>query len=65
MKKKYQLLGVCGLFCGTDCYVYKAAHSSDLELKKRVAKELGKELGIKIDPSSFICEGCQGPEEKM
>ncbi len=65
MKNKHQLLGFCGLFCGTDCYVYKAVHSSDVELKRRVAKELGEELGIKIDPSSLMCKGCQGPEESM
>lgn len=65
MKSKYQLLGRCGIFCGTDCEVYKAAHSSDIETKRRTAKALEQELGIKLDPSSLQCEGCQGPEENM
>ena len=34
MKSKYQLLGRCGIFCGTDCEVYQAAHSCDIEEKK-------------------------------
>ncbi len=59
------MVGYCGVFCGTDCDLYQAAHSSDIETKRRVAKELEQELGIKIDPSSLRCEGCQGPEENM
>lgn len=65
MKDRYQLLGYCGIFCGTDCEVYEAAHSGDVGVKRRVAKALERELGIKIAPSSLRCEGCQGPEENM
>ena len=65
MKDRYQLLGCCGIFCGTDCEVYEAAHSNDIEVKRRVAKALERDLGIKISPSSLRCEGCQGPEENM
>jgi hypothetical protein len=65
MKNKYQLLGRCGLFCGTDCEVYKAAHSKDIEVKRRMTKVLEQELRIGLDPSSLLCEGCQGPEENM
>jgi hypothetical protein len=65
MNNKYQLLGRCGIFCGTDCALYQAAHSSDIETKRRVARALEQELGIKIDPSSLRCEGCQGSEENM
>ena len=64
-KDKYQLVGRCGIFCGTDCEVYEATHSSDVEKKNRVAKALERELGIAVDPSSLRCEGCQGPEESM
>jgi hypothetical protein len=65
MKSKYQLLGRCGIFCGTDCEVYQAAHSSDIEEKRKVTKALKQELGIRLDPSGLQCEGCQGPEENM
>jgi len=65
MKNKHQLLGFCGLFCGTDCEVYRAAHSSNIELKKKEANALEQELGIRLDPSQLFCEGCQGPEENM
>jgi len=53
------------IFCGTDCEVYQAAHSSDIEEKRKVTKALEQELGIRLDPSSLQCEGCQGPEENM
>ena len=65
MKTKYQLLGRCGIFCGTDCEIYQAAHFSDAKVKEREAKNLGAELGITIDPASLRCEGCQGPREHM
>jgi len=65
MKSKYQLLGRCGLFCGTDCEVYRAAHSKDIQVKKRMTEVLEQELRIKLDPYSLQCEGCQGSEEKM
>ncbi|MBU7045923.1 MAG: DUF3795 domain-containing protein [Theionarchaea archaeon] len=60
-----QYLGVCGIFCCTDCEVYEAAHSDDVEVKMKVIKNLEHELGITVDPSQLWCEGCQGPEEKM
>jgi hypothetical protein len=65
MQNKYQLLGRCGLYCGTDCEVYQAAHSKDIEVKRRMTKVLEQELRIRLDPSSLLCEGCQGPEENM
>lgn len=65
MKHSYELLGRCGIFCGTDCEVYEAAHSDDITVKKRVAKTLEQELGIKIDPFQLHCKGCQGTEEDM
>ena len=65
MKSKYQLLGCCGIFCGTDCEVYQAAHSSDIGVKRKETKTLDQELGIKLDPYSLTCEGCQGPDENM
>jgi hypothetical protein len=65
IKSKYQLLGRCGIFCGIDCEIYEAAHSSDNEKKERAAKALERELGIAVDPHSLRCEGCQGPEESM
>jgi hypothetical protein len=48
MKNRYQLLGYCGIFCGIDCEVYEAAHSGDIGVKRRAAKALERELGIKI-----------------
>jgi len=65
MKNKYELLGRCGIFCGTDCEIYQVAHSSDIGEKRKVTKALEQELGIKLDPSNLQCEGCQGPEENM
>lgn len=65
LEKKYSLVGRCGIFCGTDCEVYKAAHSDDINAKKEVASALERELGVEIDPSRLHCEGCQGPEECM
>lgn len=65
MRSEYHLLGCCGLFCGTDCEVYKAAYSKDIEVKKRMTKVLEQELRIKLDLSSLLCESCQGPEENM
>ncbi len=65
MKNKYQLLGYCGIFCGTDCDLYKAVHSGDKGAKAKVAKALSQELGIKIDASNLVCEGCQGSEKDM
>jgi len=64
MKIKY-LLGRCGIFCGTDCEVYRAAHSDDDEMKRKAAQVLEQELGIVIDAASLSCEGCQGLEEEM
>lgn len=65
MKNKYQLLGYCGIFCGTDCDLYKAVHSGDIKTKRKVAKALSEELGIRIDASNLRCEGCQGSEKEM
>jgi hypothetical protein len=65
MKSKYQLLGYCGLFCGTDCEVYRAANSKDIKVKRKMAELLEQQLVIEIDPYSLQCEGCQGPEAKM
>jgi hypothetical protein len=65
MKNKHQLLGYCGIFCGTDCNLFQAAHSDDIEFKKQVAKALSQEFDIKIGASSLRCKGCQGPEEEM
>ncbi len=42
-----------------------AAHSGNREIKKREAKTLGNELGIRIQSEDLRCEGCQGSEEKM
>ena len=65
MKSKYQLLGHCGIFCGTDCEVYQAAHSSDIEIKRKVTNALEQEFGFSLDTSILQCEGCQGPEGNM
>ncbi|MBU7028069.1 MAG: DUF3795 domain-containing protein [Theionarchaea archaeon] len=65
MKNTYHLLGRCSIYCGTDCEVYKAAHSDDIIVRQRTAQALEHELGIEIDPSRLYCEGCQGPEEQM
>jgi len=65
MNNKYQLLGYCGLFCGTDCEVYRAANSPDIAVKRKMADLVERQLGIKIDPNNLWCEGCQGPEAKM
>lgn len=65
MESKYQLMGYCGLFYGTDCEVYRAANSPDIAVKCKMAELLEQQLGIKIDPCDLRCEGCQGPEAKM
>jgi len=65
MKNKYQLLGYCGIFCGTDCVIFQAANSGDIKFKNQVAKTLSQELGINFDVSRLQCKGCQGSEEKM
>ncbi|MFX1269812.1 MAG: DUF3795 domain-containing protein [Promethearchaeota archaeon] len=65
MKNKYELLGYCGIFCGTDCIIFQAANSDDIKFKSRTVKAISQELGIKIDISELQCKGCQGPEEEM
>ena len=65
MKNNFELLGRCGIFCGTDCEVYQAAHSSDIGVKRKETKTLEQELGIRLDPSNLMCEGCQGSDENM
>ena len=65
LKNNNPLMGYCGIFCETDCEVYTAAHSGDLEIKKRIAKTMGNELSVRIQPEDLRCEGCQGSEEKM
>ena len=65
MHKGHQLLGYCGLFCGTDCEVYRAAHTTDHEVKRGMTDVLEGELRISLDPASLRCEGCQGSEEEM
>jgi len=65
LKNPFQLVAYCGIHCGTDCEVFEAAHSDNVESKRRIAEDLEKHLGISIDPSELRCEGCQGPLEQM
>lgn len=57
------LIKACGGHCG-GCLDYLAYIKNDEELKKQLAEEFSKELGMDIKPKDVGCLGCHGTIHK-
>lgn len=55
----YRLIGACGIYC-SNCDVLQAYQEGDENLKKAVAEQISKEIGIEVKPEAIKCDGCWG-----
>lgn len=51
------LIGFCGVDCG-ECKEFIATQKNDAEMKKAVAEERSKLLGVQLKPEDMSCVGC-------
>ena len=57
------LVAACGGYCG-GCLDYLVYISNDDELKKKLAEEISKDLGMDLKPEDIGCLGCHGSIHK-
>lgn len=58
-------MGFCGIYCVTDCVIYRIIHFEDIEEKQKVAEGLFQQLGFEIGAFKLPCKDCQGPKEEI
>jgi hypothetical protein len=51
------LIAFCGIDCG-ECKALIATRKNDAEMKKAVAQEWSKSLGVQLKPEDINCVGC-------
>lgn len=59
---KKELIGACGIYC-PGCSIYIAWKNDNAELKRKIAENISKKVGKKINPQDIKCTGCRGPIE--